>query len=170
MKSKTVISILFVGLVFAALFIWGYNKDGDKTASVLNISSTNEKGALTASSTIYDFGTISMRNGNVSHDFVFTNSTDKDLTIIGVETSCMCTSALLVEADESTKGPFGMPGMGGMNTTNDKIKAGETKILRVIYNPNAHGPAGVGAIDRLITVTSDSGKTLQFEIKALVTP
>jgi len=111
-----------------------------------------------------------MKKGNVTRDFTFTNQSSADIVINDVQTSCMCTTALLVEADGSAKGPFGMPGMGGMTSTEDTVKAGETRTLRAIYDPNAHGPAGLGAIDRFITITDSSGGALRFEIKAEVTP
>ena len=39
------------------------------------------------------------------------------------------------------------------------------------FDPLAHGPAGwVKLIDRFITLTDTSGNTLQFEVKAVVTP
>ena len=63
-----------------------------------------------------------------------------------------------------------MPGMGYVPPANELIKAGESRTIRVVYNPNAHGPAGVGRIDRFVTLTDEAGGALQLEIKALVTP
>ena len=82
----------------------------------------------------------------------------------------MCTSAFNVEPNGSLKGPFKMPGMGYVPPANETIKAGESRVVRVVYDPNAHGPAGVGRIDRFVTLTDANGGTLQLEIKALVTP
>ncbi|MBU6370568.1 MAG: DUF1573 domain-containing protein [Patescibacteria group bacterium] len=170
MKLKETIIILAVCLAIFGLFVLGYANSGSSAASVQGVPANAPASALAASSTFYDFGTISMRNGDVSRDFTFTNPANHDVTITQVETSCMCTSALLVEPDGSTKGPFGMPGMGGMNATDETIKAGVTRTLRVIFNPAAHGPAGVGSIDRFILLTDASGGALKFEIKAIVTP
>lgn len=170
MKSKTVIIILLVCLVIVSLLVWGYKKTGYITASVQNADLSSKKGALTATEVFYDFGTISMKKGDVSKDFILTNQTDGDVVIRGLETSCMCTLAFLVQSDGSKKGPFGMAGMGGVTTTNETIRAGETRVLQVVYNPNAHGPAGVGAIDRFITLTDSSHNKISFEIKAIVTP
>lgn len=170
MKPKTILIILFVILVIGGLLVLSYLKNGNTAASVQGVQSRGAKSALIAPSAFYDFGTISMKNGEVSYDFTFTNPTDTDIVIRGVQTSCMCTSALLVEPSGSTKGPFGMPGMGDITTTNETIKAGESRTLRVIYDPNAHGPAGVGVINRFVTVTDSTGANLQYEIKAIVTP
>jgi hypothetical protein len=133
-------------------------------------SNTGAKSVLTTSEKLYDFGTISMKNGNVTKEFTVMNPTDRDIVVPSLVTSCMCTKAFIVEPDGSVKGPFGMPGMGFVPKANETIKAGESRTIRVVYDPNAHGPAGVGPIDRFAILTDASGSELQLEIKALVTP
>jgi len=81
----------------------------------------------------------------------------------------MCTTAFLQSTDRE-KGPFGMEGMGFFAPANEVIEPGESRAVRVVYDPNAHGPAGVGAIDRFIYLTDPSGGELRFEIRAMVTP
>ncbi|MBI2025539.1 DUF1573 domain-containing protein [Candidatus Kaiserbacteria bacterium] len=170
MKSNTIIVVVLLALV--GLFIWGYAGKGGTAASVQEATgaSGTSKSALTAPETFYDFGTISMKNGNVSKEFIVTNSTDKDITVSTVLTSCMCTTAFIVGGDGSMKGPFGMAGMGYVPPANETIAARESRTIRVVYDPNAHGPAGVGRIDRFVTLTDASGGAVQLEIKALVTP
>lgn len=172
MESKTISIITVVLLIFAGLFVWGYSGKGSTTASVQGApgAAGTAKSVLAALETLYDFGTISMKDGNVTKEFTVTNPTEADITVSTVLTSCMCTSAFIVDLDGSTKGPFKMPGMGYVPPANETIKPGESRIIRVVYDPNAHGPAGVGRIDRFVTLTDASGGTLQFEIKALVTP
>lgn len=126
-------------------------------------------GSMTVSEKLFDFGTISMKDGLVDHVFKVTNSSDKDIYIKKVYTSCMCTNAYIDGAD-GEKGPFGMEGMGYLPPANEIIKAGESRNIKVVYDPNAHGPAGVGAIDRFVYLTDASGGTLRLEIKATVTP
>ena len=170
MKPKTIITALVVVLVFAGLFAFGYAGKGGTAASVQNANGSNAGSLLAASESLYDFGTISMKNGDVSYDFKISNQTEKDIMVPTLVTSCMCTSAFIVEADGSLKGPFRMPGMGYVPPANEVVKAGESRIIRVVYNPNAHGPAGVGRIDRFAILTDSSGNTLRLEIKANVTP
>ena len=171
MKSN-IITISVVLLVFVGLFIWGFSGKSGTTASVQGApgAASNSKSLLTAPKVFYDFGTISMKNGDVNKEFTVTNPTDKDILVSTVLTSCMCTSAFIVEPDGSVKGPFKMPGMGYVPPANELIKAGESRIIRVVYDPNAHGPAGVGRINRFVTRTDASGGALQLAIKALVTP
>ncbi|MDO8593717.1 MAG: DUF1573 domain-containing protein [bacterium] len=172
MESKTISIIAVILVVLVGLFVWGYSGGKGNTASVQGAAAAATAGAskLIAPETFYDFGTISMKNWTVAKEFKVTNPTDRDITISTVLTSCMCTNAFIVEQDGSTKGPFGMPGMGYVPPADETIKAGESRMIRVVYDPNAHGPAGVGRIDRFVTLTDSSGGTLQFEIKALVTP
>ena len=171
MKPKIIIIAFSVFLLFAGLFLLGYVEKGGNMASVQGVGGSHPaRGQLVASELSYDFGTISMKNGNVQKEFTITNSTSEDINLKTVVTSCMCTQAFIVRPDGSTEGPFGMPGMGYVPPANDVIKAGESRVIRAVYDPNAHGPAGVGQINRFITLTDASGGTLELEIKALVKP
>lgn len=162
---KTIAIWVLVGGIFVG-FLWLLSKS---QASSTPKNLTESESQLTASEMLYDFGTISMKDGLVSHMFKVTNSSDKDINVKKVSTSCMCTSAY-IENGSGEKGPFGMEGMGYVPSANEVIKAGESRDIKVVYDPNAHGPAGVGMIDRLIYLTDASGSTLQLEIKAEVTP
>ncbi|MDO8514010.1 MAG: DUF1573 domain-containing protein [bacterium] len=166
MKNKTLIYSVVFFLAIMGLFAWGNAAKGGDTSG-----SNSQKSALVAPEVLYDFGIISMKNGNVTKEFTVTNPTQEDITVKTVFTSCMCTEAFIVESDGSAKGPFGMPGHGGaVPPANELIKAGESRSIRVVYDPNAHGPAGVGVIDRFVTLTDTSGNTVELEIKANVTP
>ena len=171
MKTKTIISILIVIIFISGVYILGYSIKGGTAGSTQGISTANvSKGSLVAAEKFYDFGTIKINNGNVETKFKITNPTDKDINLESVTTSCMCTTAY-IESANGEKGPFGMVGHGGpVSRANEIIKAGESRDIRVIFDPLAHGPAGVGQIDRFIILTDTSGNTLQFEVKAVVTP
>lgn len=174
MNQKTILALVIV-FIFVLLFGLGYlDKSPDDVAtSVFEAGGSHPArtgSALTASETVYDFGTIRMKDGDVTKDFTVTNTTDKDVMLGTLVTSCMCTRASIVRADGTTKGPFGMPGMGRVPPANELIKAGESRSIRIVYDPNAHGPAGVGQIDRFAELEDGNGGKLQLEIKALVTP
>lgn len=134
-----------------------------------NNESPKKSNSLTVLENLYDFGEISMKNGNVEKIFTVTNTTSKDVTVSRVVTSCMCTNAY-VESASGEKGPFGMEGMGRVLPISEIVKAGESLKVKVVYDPNAHGPAGVGIIDRFVYLTDTEGGTVQLEIKAVVTP
>ena len=163
MKKTIIITLLIVaGLI--GLIWWGSKNQKSPVAD------SGIKSALTSSEYVYEFGSISMKDGDVTKEFTVTNGTDKDITFPTLVTSCMCTKAYFVLPDGKTKGPFGMPGHGNVPPLNEAIKAGESRIVRVVYDPNAHGPSGVGAIDRFVTLTDTTGSSLKLEIKAVVTP
>jgi len=172
MESKTIGIAAFALALIVLLLVWGSVSTRATPASVQGAPGAygTVQSALVAPETFYDFGTISMKDGLVNKEFTVTNPTTDDITVSTILTSCMCTSAYVVKADGSLKGPFKMPGMGYVPPANEVIKTGESRIIRVVYDPNAHGPAGVGRIDRFVTLTDAEGGTLQLEIQALVTP
>src|SRR3989344_2889068 len=163
-KAIIIGAIIVLGLV--GLMWWGRSNQ----AAGPSESSNGGKSSLVASEALYDFGTISMANGTVSKVFKVTNPTDKDIILSNIVTSCMCTTAYIEKAGRE-KGPFGMPGHGGLTArANEVIKAGESLDIKGVYDPNAHGPAGVGPVDRFVELTEANGGTTQVEIKAVVKP
>ena len=169
MNTKTILigALILVGL--GGLMWWGRSNQTNATSAVGSSNSTTS-GSLVASETQYDFGTISMKDGNVSTVFTVTNPTNKDVLLSRLVTSCMCTTAYIESAD-GEKGPFGMPGHGGaVPPANQIIKAGTSVGIKVVYDPNAHGPAGVGTIDRVITLTDSEGAVVDLNIHAVVRP
>lgn len=166
MTKKTIVTSVLVLLGLAGLMWWGRSNE----AAELSETQGSERSSFIVSEALYDFGAISMANGLVDKVFAVTNATDRDVTLSSIVTSCMCTTAYMQYTDR-VMGPFGMPGHGGLvKKVNEVIKAGESFQVRVVYDPNAHGPAGVGPIDRFIELTEANGGVTQLEIKALVTP
>lgn len=155
--------IILTLLILGGIFIFG-----EGTSSGQN-NQSGKSSQLQTSEKIYDFGTISMAKGNVEKKFKITNPTDKDIFVKTVTTSCMCTTAY-IENDGSEKGPFKMPSMGYVPPANETIKAHKSIDIKVVYDPNAHGPAGVGIIDRFVYLKDAAGGQMQLEIKANVTP
>lgn len=164
MNSHTILAGGLVALAIGGLFIWGRVNQTDPIDAAAQSAS-----ALTAAETFFDFGIISMADGVVEKVFEVTNSTGRDITLSSVTTSCMCTKAF-IQKDGERRGPFGMPGHGQVPPANEVISAGETLAIAVVYDPNAHGPAGVGVTDRFIYLVDDAGGQLTLEIKAMVTP
>lgn len=172
MSKKTSIAIIII-LIGVISLVWWSNSTtntelGANDSTKSHPARTGE--TLIAKEVFYDFGTISMKNGNVNKMFKVINSGSEDVRLPSLTTSCMCTKAYFIEPNGNKKGPFGMPSMGFVPKLNAVIKAGQSADIEVVYDPNAHGPAGVGMIDRFIYLTDASKNTLQFEIKALVTP
>ena len=170
MKSKTIISFLIIILGIIGLFWWGRSVQKSTSANPSSNLSASAL-ALSALETSYDFGKISMAQGLVEKTFEISNPTNQDITVERITTSCMCTLSYISTSEDKEKGPFGMVGHGGtVPKANEIIKAGESRKLRVVFDPNAHGPAGVGIINRVVTLEDNGGGILEFEIKAVVTP
>jgi len=175
MNKQTIVSLIVIILGVTGLVLWSKSVDNRALSSTETKSHParieNTAGGLKADNTFYDFGTISMKNGNVSKIFTVTNPTAEDITVPSLYTSCMCTKAYIVNSDGSKKGPFGMPGHGGtVPKANETIKAGSSVDIEVVYDPNAHGPAGVGLIERAVFLEDENRNVIEYKFKVNVTP
>lgn len=129
-----------------------------------------QKGSLVSFRPALDLGTVSMAAGNVPFQYLIKNAGDQPVDLKRIATSCMCTSATLVTAN-GRKGPFGMPGHGtGTNTVKARLAPGETANLEVVFDPAAHGPSGLGRIERSVMVESADAPPLELRMVVMVTP
>lgn len=155
------------------LFLWAGKKQASNSQNELNKTENKtieNKRQLKISETFYDFGTISMKDGIVSRIFKITNESSEDILLSSVTTSCMCTVAFVINGEEKN-GPFGMPGHGGfVPKVNDMIGAGDMREIEVLFDPNAHGPAGIGLIERVVFLEDKNGDILEFKFQANVRP
>ncbi len=166
MKNKLPIIIVLAGVGLAAILSWpwGPSEPGkNQSAAIL------EATTISADHDFYDFGTISMAGGNVSHTFEIGNNGAGEVEINKVYTSCMCTAASLV-FDGYRKGPFGMPGHGFAPRLGEKVKPGQTIKVEVVFDPTAHGPAGIGPVNRAVYIEQNGKLPLELKFTALVTP
>ncbi len=134
---------------------------------------SGDNGSISAGSLVplekdFDFGSISMAKGKVKHMYAFKNGSAETLTIRKVYTSCMCTEANLI-LPGNTIGPFGMPGHAFSPTLNEKVVPGQTIEVEAIFDPAAHGPSGLGEINRAV-ILETSGGLAQVTFSANVTP
>lgn len=124
--------------------------------------------ALAMPQKMHDFGQISMAAGKVKTMFQFKNTSAESVVISKMYTSCMCTNAIL-QMGGKKYGPYGMPGHGFIPKISSTVQSGEEFSVEVIFDPAAHGPAGVGPIQRTVYVETSAG-IAQLEISALVRP
>lgn len=168
--NKTILIILGSLLLGGSLIFWSYNNSKAPASHPEIVTGGNESTLLTASEKNFDFGEVSMAKGLVEHKFVLKNNSAEAVKIGQVETSCMCTTAFLVTKDGKEVGPFGMAGHSGMmNKANLTVNSGEEIIIRAVFDPAAHGPAGVGLIERQIALEV-GGAPLFLNFKAVVKP
>ena len=97
--NKNIIIVLLVIAGLAGLMWWGKSAQN----SISSETGTNVKSSLATVESFYDFGKISMAKGNVTRIFKVSNPTDKDITLKNVETSCMCTTAYILDGNTKNK-------------------------------------------------------------------
>lgn len=126
--------------------------------------------ALTTPEKSFDFATISMKNGKVTHRFEVKNTGSESVRILKVATSCMCTTATVIDSAGANRGTFGMPGHTSPKT-NIEVRPGESAFIDAVFDPAAHGPSGVGLADRSVYLETNSAATPQLELtfRAVVT-
>ncbi|MEK7525509.1 MAG: DUF1573 domain-containing protein [Patescibacteria group bacterium] len=168
MKQRTIFLTLAGTLGFIIVLAWVARPGVPKDEPVVEGTSISA-GTLEAKESAYDFGTISMKAGKVSHVFSVKNVGADPVTIAKMYTSCMCTTALL-RVGEKQIGPYGMPGHGAIPRIDQAVNPGEEASVEVVFDPAAHGPAGVGKIQRVVTLEQNGAKPLEFNFSALVTP
>ncbi len=166
MKSKNFVIFAAVVLVAAIGFVI-FSRGGEKGEAKAPVQSASVLGILEND---FDFGTISMKDGDVSKVFELENRGTESIFINKVYTSCMCTVAKITTAKGETSGPYGMPGHGGgVSKSNVVIGAGEMVRVEAIFNPAAHGPSGVGLANRTVFIETNSTQTPKVELNFTAT-
>ena len=147
-----VATVLILG---AAIFI------GSRMGATPQVTADSQA-SVSVDSNKYDWGTIDYDKGIVSKNFEIKNTGSTALKLYNVNTSCMCTTAQL-KTPEVTSKKFGMH-----ESSSDiiEVKPGGTAKLIIEFDPAFHGPSGVGAITRIITMNTNDTKnsTLTFSL------
>lgn len=163
--------VLYMGAVIAistAAFLWiGAAFSGPEQGS--GAAQSFAPNGLQAPVAFYDFGTVSMKDGKVQHRFAVRNTADAPVRIEKLYTSCMCTEATLLAGPDSF-GPFGMPGHGYLPSVDRVVAPGEEVTVEAEFDPNAHGPAGVGRNDRAVYLQTGPRSGLELRFTVYVTP
>jgi hypothetical protein len=132
-------------------------------------AASSARAPLAARESDFDFGTISMAAGKVSHRFWIRNESGGPLRIQRIFTSCMCTTASLVKSARLV-GTYGMPGHGPLPPVNQTLNPEEAAYLDVVFDPAAHGPAGLGPTARVVTIEHAAGTPVKLAFTANVRP
>lgn len=169
MKNKIKNLIIYgIGIVFlvgiVALVIAGGSNDGDNTNS-----SPYSASVLSAVESSFDFGVLSMKDGDVFHAFEVKNEGVESVKIEKVYTSCMCTTVSITDSHGKKYGQFGMQGHGSPSKTSIKVDPGESVIIEAVFDPAAHGPSGVGLAQRSIYIETNSSMSPKLELRFTAT-
>lgn len=127
------------------------------TGPAKSVSSSAAK--LEAGERSYEWGQINYSGGDVSKSFKIKNTGTETLRLYNIKTSCTCTKAFVsINGDKS-------PAFS-MHTTSGwvgEVKPGEEATLEVVFDPDFHGPFGVGPITRLISVETNDKDNPKLE-------
>jgi len=176
MKNKNLGMYIVGGIIVIGIAVWAMSGSGGNSVD----NGDNNGGEVVGSSASalvavaednFDFGAISMKDGDVTHDFKIKNNGSEPIIIQKVFTSCACTTAFVTDASDKEYGKFGMPGHKGiLPKTKIEIAPGDSVTLKAVFNPAKHGPAGVGLAKRSIYVETNSSETpeVEFQFQALV--
>lgn len=159
MKKITYILIVVLIIIGGVWFLRGSKLNSANVSQTSKTTSSNS--SLIAQTDFYDFGTIDINGGKVQTDFILENIGDGEIVITDGTTSCGCTEG------EIEGVIFGMHENLSRSIT---VQPHATDTLIVIFDPLAHGPSGVGLIQRLVMLKTNSKITpeVQVKIKALV--
>ncbi|MBI2577562.1 MAG: DUF1573 domain-containing protein [Candidatus Wildermuthbacteria bacterium] len=167
MKKQILIGLALFAVVLGVV-VWiakpSQSENKDKNAIL------GSGGQIIAEELSFDFGSISMEAGKVSHMFIVKNTSDKPALLNKMYTSCMCTTAFFRKGDGEQFGPYGMQGHGGSQRLNQTVSPGEEAYVEVVFDPAAHGPAGVGRIERLVRMEVEGNDPVELQFSVVVTP
>ena len=116
--------------------------------------------------TTYDWGNITMGDGNAEATFTIKNDGTDPLKLSNIITSCACTTAQLILGDKQSPA-FGMHNKSAYVF---ELPPQQEAQLKVVFDPAFHGPNGVGPIDRLVSLTTNdpAQPKLQFSVTGMV--
>jgi len=164
-SKKGIDSFLIGIIVVTVLILGGAVYFGTKMGATTQVSADTQV-ETQIGETRHDWGTIDINGGIVSKSFTIENSGTTPLKLYDVKTSCMCTTAQLKTASNSSK-KFGMH---EKNSSVFEVAPGESAEILVEFDPLFHGPSGVGPISRTVTMnTNDANRpNLSFQLSANV--
>ena len=159
MKSKDNRLIIFI-IIAAVLIIGGliaglivYSQEKNQPNSKIEVIPQE-----------YNFGTISMADGPVKYTYKIKNIGQGDLKITRIQTSCMCTTAVL-KVGNNISPQFGMHTSSLLWSQN--IAPGEVGDLEVVFDPGFHGPEGTGETLRGVYISSNDPQNKKVEVRLI---
>lgn len=153
MNDKKFIIVMIIStiiLLFGGIFFL------TKTATTPQITTSQNAKAYVSDPTSFDWGQISMDKGNKTKIFTIKNTGTDTLKLYNVKTSCHCTKAYVtINGNDSPS--FGMD---SLSSWTGEVPAGKEAELTVVFDPAYHGPGGMGAVSRFVSVeTNDKTNT-----------
>ncbi len=137
-----------------------------KTSIVGQVNGVSANAKFLAPEKSFDWGQIALSGPDATKTFIIKNTGTDTLKLTNIKTSCACTKAQMVIDGKSS--PF-----FGMHTPSSwvgEVLPGKEASLTVIFDPDFHGPSGIGAIERLISLETNDAENqkVEFSLKGVV--
>ncbi|MFA6004984.1 MAG: DUF1573 domain-containing protein [Patescibacteria group bacterium] len=163
MSSKVIITLcVFFGVMLGLVFFITTGQKPDLASIVYSAQDTNRP-KVEANSVFKNLGEISVSDVK-KQDFSFKNTGTKPLQILGISSSCGCTTGQLIYKGTTTK-PYSMHAQSGFITN---IAPGESAIVRLVYRPATMPVYGLVEREVYVTTNDPLNQKLVFSIKAKV--
>lgn len=172
-RMKVIVGVCAGILILSGMIIAAMPEPGPARAGIAAprpAAPAGPSGALRARESLFKFGSISMAAGKVSHVYRFRNVSERPVVLEKMYTSCMCTTAALIKSSGRKFAPVGMPGHAPIPALNEALQPQEEAMVEVVFDPAAHGPAGIGPIERVVTIENSTGRPFELAFNANVTP
>ena len=108
----------------------------------------------------YDWGEIPINGGKVEKVFEVKNVGKAVLELANFVTSCECTTVEVKTAKEASP----VFGMHTKSAWKGEVAAGGTAEIKVVFDPAFHGPAGKGAMTRMVKFETNDDKNREMEL------
>lgn len=147
--------LLLIGIVFLAGKLDNSAKVGASDSASAEVKTNS-----------YDWGQIGINNGKAEAVFEIKSNGSQSLKLFNITTSCACTTAQTIVEDKASP----LFDMHSKTTYVTEVPPGKTAQLKVVFDPLFHGPNGLGAITRQVTVATNDAKNpaLTFNLSANV--
>lgn len=145
-EKRLIILMIFVTILILAGGVFFLNSTNSPQISTSSLAK-----AYVADPTSFDWGTIPMNKGDVKKTFTIKNNGKSTLKLYNVKTSCHCTKAyVIIDTKESP-----IFGMDSLSSWVGEVSVGKEAKLTVVFDPAFHGPAGVGPLNRFVSVETN---------------
>lgn len=146
-KFLLIIAFITAAVLFGGVFLFSNSKG---PASVEKTSGAQ----IQILHKDFDFKDIKYNGGNATHAFPIKNNGSKELVLANLSTSCMCTHVYLKKGDEKSPS-FGMKGHSAASDWKGILKPKEEAEVIVVFDPTAHGPQGIGPVERFVSAETN---------------
>lgn len=158
MKNKFI--WILGAVVIAGLALLKISVGGESGAAATFTANKVDSTLVVQNKEATDLGEIPIGGGLVNTEFKFQNTGNASVTLLYGETSCMCTEAVIKRANGEVSPRIKMPGHGATTgPLNMTLDAGEEATMLATFDPMAHGPSALGAIQREIVLKTNSKTT-----------